>query len=89
MMFNSGVEYLKIRCLGKIGYVEIEDDVGKDLRFFLVDYWRCLYRGVRNYSQINLVILCQIRMEIDVIRVEMQGNLLEVIIIFWEEGMRV
>lgn len=51
MRSNSGAEYLKTRCLGKAGHVVTEDDPSKDLRLFLVDYWKCLYREVRNQPE--------------------------------------
>lgn len=51
MSSNSGAQYLKTRCLEKAGHVETEDDPSKDLKLFLKDCWRCLYRGVRNQPE--------------------------------------
>lgn len=51
MSSNSGAEYLKTRCLEKAGHVETEDDPSKDLKLFLEDCWRCLYRDVRNQPE--------------------------------------
>lgn len=45
MKSNSRAEYLKTRCLGKLGRVETEGDPGRDLRLFSVGHWRSLFRG--------------------------------------------